>query len=149
MSLLAQHACSLHLWKTGLGQMIQIRCMRPEILTRIRPHPEAPKFLNEYSVDGPPKGKIYDKKPFRMELKANKWYFYCTCGHSKQQPFCDGAHKALQGTSFKKGNLKKYVPLRFKVETTKEYWLCNCKQTDDRPFCDGTHKREDIQAAIR
>lgn len=68
---------------------------------------------------------------------------------SYSQPFCDGTHNALQGTSFKKGNLKKYVPLRFKVETTKEYWLCNCKQSDDRPFCDGTHRREDIQAAVR
>ncbi|GAB1598253.1 CDGSH iron-sulfur domain-containing protein 3, mitochondrial-like [Argonauta hians] len=149
MSVLACAACNSSLSQIFRPRMIQVRCMRPEILTRERPHPETPKFINEHSVDGPPKGKIYDKRPFRLELEANKWYSWCTCGHSKRQPFCDGTHKVMEGTSFKKGNLKKYVPLRFKVETTKDYWLCNCKQTDDRPFCDGTHKREDIQAAIR
>lgn len=130
-------------------QVIQSRCMRPESVGKVRLHPETPRFQNEFSPDGPPKGKIYDKKPFRITLQAGKRYSWCTCGHSKSQPFCDGWHKRLEGTSFKKSHLKKYVPLRFVVEETKEYWLCNCKQTNDRPFCDGTHRREDIQAAIK
>ncbi|XP_025094683.1 CDGSH iron-sulfur domain-containing protein 3, mitochondrial-like isoform X2 [Pomacea canaliculata] len=119
----------------------------PESKKNQRPHPETPQFPDEYSTE-PLKGKIYDKKPFRLELMANKNYFWCVCGTSKSQPLCDGSHKKLWGTSQKK-NMPKWQPLRFKVEETKEYWLCNCKQTDKQPFCDGTHKQPHIQAAVK
>ncbi|XP_064617288.1 CDGSH iron-sulfur domain-containing protein 3, mitochondrial-like [Liolophura sinensis] len=112
-----------------------------------RVHPETPQYPQEYSLE-PAKGKIYDKKPFKMTLTAGKKYSWCTCGTSKNQPLCDGNHKTIRGTSTKKTS-PKFVPLRFTVEETKDYWLCNCKQTSNRPFCDGTHKQEDIQSAVR
>lgn len=112
-----------------------------------RAHPETPKFPNEYSPE-PLMGKIYDKKPFRLELQADKNYFWCVCGTSKSQPLCDGSHKRLWGASERKLG-PKWQPLRFKVEETKEYWLCNCKQTGKRPFCDGTHKQPHVQSAVK
>lgn len=55
-------------------------------------------------------------------------YYYCTCGLSKNQPFCDGSHK---GTSF--------TPMKFKAEKA-DNWLCQCKRSKNLPYCDGTHK---------
>ncbi|KAK2577210.1 hypothetical protein KPH14_003360 [Odynerus spinipes] len=86
----------------------------------------------------PTTGVVYDKKPFKVRCEAGKQYSWCTCGHSKSQPFCDGTHRNI----FLKIELR---PIRFTVTETKDYWLCNCKQTSNRPFCDGTHKRKDIQ----
>uniref|UniRef100_A0A663E4I3 Iron-binding zinc finger CDGSH type domain-containing protein n=1 Tax=Aquila chrysaetos chrysaetos TaxID=223781 RepID=A0A663E4I3_AQUCH len=78
------------------------------------------------------------KKPFPVELKAGKKYAWCACGHSKNQPFCDGAHKkAAPGIS----------PLRFIPEEDKTVWLCGCKRTRSPPYCDGTHKEEAVQRA--
>ncbi|XP_058466390.1 CDGSH iron-sulfur domain-containing protein 3, mitochondrial [Malaya genurostris] len=85
-----------------------------------------------------PNGVIYDKKPFKMDLKEGKRYSWCLCGRSKSQPLCDGTHKLEQY----KITLR---PVRFQVEKTGTYWLCNCKHTKNRPFCDGTHKNEEIQ----
>ncbi|CAH1790351.1 unnamed protein product, partial [Owenia fusiformis] len=91
-----------------------------------------------------PLGKIYDKKPFKFLVEEGKTYAWCTCGASKKQPFCDGSHKKLDGSSFKK-TTPMFRPHRFTADETKEVWLCQCKQTSNRPFCDGTHKRDDIQ----
>lgn len=71
---------------------------------------------------------IAQKGPFQVELTAAQPYFYCRCGRSKSQPFCDGSHK---GTGIE--------PMRFTVEETATYNLCGCKTTDDEPFCDGSH----------
>jgi len=68
------------------------------------------------------------KSPYQVPLEAGKAYFWCTCGRSAKQPFCDGSHKT---TSFQ--------PLRFVVETSGTFNLCGCKGTDDKPFCDVTH----------
>ncbi|XP_014282476.1 CDGSH iron-sulfur domain-containing protein 3, mitochondrial [Halyomorpha halys] len=103
---------------------------------------ELPKNILEdfHSASNQPEnGVIYDKKPFKIKLIPNKTYNWCLCGHSKNQPMCDGTHK----NPYVQIKLK---PVRFKVTEEKDYWLCNCKQTANRPFCDGTHKREDIQA---
>lgn len=67
--------------------------------------------------------------PEKIILEKDKKYFWCTCGLSKKQPFCDGTHKS-------EGN---YKSLHFQVQETKEYYLCNCKQTKKQPFCDGSH----------
>ncbi|KAK3108164.1 hypothetical protein FSP39_002363 [Pinctada imbricata] len=112
-----------------------------------RKHPETPKT----NIDPTEiiKGKMWDKKPFRVELKADKRYSWCACGYSKNQPFCDGSHRALS-YQLAVGNKKIHIkPHRFKVEETKEYWLCNCKQTDNRPFCDGSHKKPEVAAITR
>lgn len=68
------------------------------------------------------------KTPARVELEAEKAYFWCTCGQSAKQPFCDGAHK---GSDF--------APLRFTAEKTGPAFLCQCKATGKGPFCDGAH----------
>lgn len=66
--------------------------------------------------------------PVKMNLKAGKKYYYCTCGKSADGVLCDGAHK---GTAF--------VPSVFTVEESKEYSLCSCKKSKSPPFCDGSH----------
>lgn len=73
------------------------------------------------------KAVIADRKPMKVSLEAGK-HFWCACGRSKNQPFCDGSHK---GTGIS--------PVAFTMEEAGEKWLCMCKQTKDAPFCDGTH----------
>jgi len=87
-------------------------------------------------------GVIYDKRPFKITLEKDKKYNWCSCGMSRQQPFCDGTHKNQKLRITMK-------PVRVQVAETKEYWLCNCKQTSHRPFCDGTHRQQHIQDAIK
>jgi CDGSH-type Zn-finger protein len=66
--------------------------------------------------------------PYQVELSEGKAYFYCRCGRSKSQPFCDGSHKETG-----------IEPLRFVVDHTGTFNICGCKTTDDEPFCDGSH----------
>jgi CDGSH-type Zn-finger protein/mannose-6-phosphate isomerase-like protein (cupin superfamily) len=75
-----------------------------------------------------PEPEIAAYKPCLTALQEGKRYFWCTCGRSKQQPFCDGSHA---GTPFK--------PLMFVAEKTEEVLLCACKRTRSGPFCDGAH----------
>ena len=72
---------------------------------------------------------IAQKTPFAVDVEAGKTYFWCSCGQSKNQPFCDGSHK---GSSFN--------PVKFTAETSTTAWLCGCKHTANKPFCDGSHK---------
>ena len=71
---------------------------------------------------------IANMKPNKAELEAGKNYFWCQCGLSQSQSFCDGSHA---GTDIK--------PLRFTAEKTGNAGLCQCKSTANAPFCDGTH----------
>lgn len=71
---------------------------------------------------------IASRKGFYYEIKAGKRYLWCSCGRSKQQPFCDGSHA---GTSF--------LPIAYKAERDEEVIFCGCKHTSTRPFCDGAH----------
>ena len=72
---------------------------------------------------------IAAKRPVKESLSPGKDYYYCACGLSKNQPYCDGSHK---GTEFS--------PVKFSVEKETEVWLCQCKATSNKPFCDGSHK---------
>lgn len=74
--------------------------------------------------------KIAQKASYAVNVEKGKEYYYCTCGLSKNQPFCDGSHK---DTDFK--------PLAFTADETKEVRLCGCKHTANPPFCDGTHRK--------
>ena len=69
------------------------------------------------------------KSPYVVDLEPGT-YYWCSCGRSKKQPFCDGSH---EGSEFN--------PVKFTVEEAKKTWLCGCKRTADQPFCDGTHNK--------
>lgn len=71
---------------------------------------------------------IFDKKPVRLTLEPGS-YYWCACGRSTNQPFCDGSHR---GTGLS--------PVAFKMDETRDVWLCQCKHSSNKPFCDGTHK---------
>ena len=73
--------------------------------------------------------EIAQKAPYILEMEPGE-YWWCRCGRSKNQPFCDGAHKE---TDIK--------PMQFTIEEKKKYALCGCKYTNKQPFCDGEHKR--------
>jgi CDGSH iron-sulfur domain-containing protein 3 len=67
--------------------------------------------------------------PYGVELEAGA-YFWCSCGLSDKQPFCDGSHK---GSDF--------TPVKFEVTETAALWLCGCKRSDKGNYlCDGSHK---------
>ncbi|MEL6287512.1 MAG: CDGSH iron-sulfur domain-containing protein [Pseudomonadota bacterium] len=83
---------------------------------------------NADSGAGPDETVVAQAGPFQVDVVEGKRYFWCTCGRSSKQPFCDGSHV---GTSFQS---KAFV-----AETTGVVNLCGCKQTDDAPFCDGSH----------
>jgi len=72
---------------------------------------------------------VAGKDPIEVELEAGKSYWWCACGRSKDQPWCDGSHA---GTDFQ--------PHEFKVESSGTYWLCACKHTANAPLCDGAHE---------
>ena len=68
--------------------------------------------------------------PIEVKLEKGKDYFWCACGLSQSQPFCDGSHKSTA-----------FLPKKFFVSETKNYWLCTCKRTSNAPFCDGSHRK--------
>lgn len=69
------------------------------------------------------------KAPFIVEVEAGKTYYYCACGKSATQPFCDGSHK---GSSF--------TPVKWTSEKTGKAYFCGCRASHNPPMCDGTHK---------
>ncbi|NRB42953.1 MAG: CDGSH iron-sulfur domain-containing protein, partial [Pseudomonadales bacterium] len=73
---------------------------------------------------------IFDNKPKKIELEQDQEYYYCTCGRSQNQPFCDGSHK---GTGL--------TPQAFVAEKTGTAVLCLCKHSGNAPYCDGSHKQ--------
>ena len=73
---------------------------------------------------------VAKKGPYVVELEVGKKYYWCSCGRSESQPFCDGSHK---GTDFE--------PVEFSVDEAKKYGLCGCKHTKHAPFCDREHTK--------
>ena len=67
--------------------------------------------------------------PIAVEVEAGKAYFWCSCGQSANQPFCDGSHK---GSDF--------APVKWEAEEDGRKFFCTCKETGNNPFCDGSHK---------
>jgi CDGSH iron-sulfur domain-containing protein 3 len=74
--------------------------------------------------------EIGGKRPIPVKVEAGKSYWWCACGRSKSQPFCDGSHKSTP-----------FSPREWKAETSGEVWFCTCKRTATPPLCDGSHKK--------
>jgi CDGSH-type Zn-finger protein len=71
--------------------------------------------------------KIVDKRPAVLELEPGE-YWWCACGQSQNQPFCDGSH---QGTEF--------TPVQLTIDEKQRVALCQCKRSGKSPLCDGSH----------
>ena len=71
------------------------------------------------------------KSPYKVKIEKGKTYFWCACGISQKQPFCDGSHK-------KEG---KFKSLKYLADENKEIYFCGCKMTNRPPFCDGSHSK--------
>ncbi len=74
------------------------------------------------------KGQIAGRGPIPAQVEAGQTYFWCACGLSKNQPFCDGSHKGSE-----------FSPLTFTAAETRRLFFCACKQTSNPPYCDSTH----------
>lgn len=72
---------------------------------------------------------IAQKAPYPVDVVEGKTYYWCACGRSEKQPFCDGSH---QGTELE--------PVSFTADKTATVYLCGCKRTSNQPACDGTHQ---------
>ena len=74
------------------------------------------------------KPTVAQKSPYAVEVVAGKTYYWCSCGKSKNQPFCDGSH---QGSEF--------TPKAFEANESKTVYFCGCKQSKNGALCDGSH----------
>ena len=73
--------------------------------------------------------EIAQRAPYVMEVEPGT-YYWCRCGRSKGQPYCDGSHSGTQ-----------FSPVEVTIKEKKRVVYCGCKQTKTPPFCDGTHSK--------
>ena len=73
---------------------------------------------------------IAQKAPCAVEVQAGKTYYWCSCGKSTNQPFCNGSHKGSE-----------FAPVAFTAEKSETKYFCGCKMTANQPLCDGTHSK--------
>ena len=71
------------------------------------------------------------KSPYKVKVEKGKTYFWCACGLSPIQPFCDGSHKKE----------RKFKSLKYLATESKEVFFCGCKMTSHQPLCDGSHSK--------
>ncbi len=71
-----------------------------------------------------------DNKPVAIDVEAGKNYFWCACGKSQKQPFCDGSHRDTE-----------FTPLKYTAEENRKVFFCCCKATARAPMCDGSHNK--------
>jgi len=71
---------------------------------------------------------IVQKAPCAEELEPGT-YWWCACGKSQNQPFCDGSHKDTE-----------FTPVKLEITEKTKVYLCGCKHSSNKPFCDGKHK---------
>ena len=76
------------------------------------------------------KGQKAGNSPVEFEVVKEKSYYWCFCGKSKKQPFCDASHKGSE-----------FSPIKYKAEKTQKVYFSVCKQTNNQPFCDGSHEK--------
>ena len=74
--------------------------------------------------------EIVQKFPYPTEVAEGESYFWCACGKSANQPFCDGSHADTE-----------FRPVKCIADESKRVFFCGCKHSEDKPFCDGSHKK--------
>jgi CDGSH-type Zn-finger protein len=72
--------------------------------------------------------KIAAREPIAVEVEEGKSYFWCSCGQSSKQPFCDGSHSGGP-----------FTPVKYRAERSGKVYFCRCKHSARKPICDGTH----------
>ena len=72
--------------------------------------------------------QIPQKSPYGVDVEAGKSYFWCSCGKSAKQPFCDGSHADTE-----------FTPVKYEAQGSKKLFFCGCKFTKGQPLCDGSH----------
>ena len=73
---------------------------------------------------------LAQKSPFAVEVQEGRTYWWCACGRSSKQPFCDGSHKETG-----------FAPMEYRATASRTVYFCGCKRTTKSPLCDGTHNR--------
>ncbi len=73
---------------------------------------------------------IAQKSPYVVQVEAGKSYWWCACGKSATQPFCDGSHKG-----------SRFNPVEYKAAKSEAVYFCGCKHSGTSPLCDGSHKK--------
>ena len=73
---------------------------------------------------------IAQNEPYSVDVTEGKSYYWCACGRSRKQPFCDGSHKATE-----------FTPVEYVAERTRTVMFCGCKRTNRKPICDGSHNQ--------
>ncbi len=76
-------------------------------------------------------GKATQSAPYKVEVTEGENYFWCACGESKNQPFCDGSHKGSE-----------FSPVKYTADETKVVAFCGCRQSGNGALCDGTHRKQ-------
>ena len=69
--------------------------------------------------------------PYAVDVEAGKNYYWCACGKSAKQPFCDGSHKGSE-----------FTPVKYSASEAAKVYFCGCKATKNQPMCDGSHKKK-------
>ena len=72
---------------------------------------------------------VAQKGSYKIEVEAGKSYWWCSCGMSSKQPFCDGTHKSSS-----------FTPVKFTAPASGTVSFCGCKASSKFPLCDGSHK---------